>query len=399
MEDTATATIDPPATQAPDSFNAPNPFTNADSLLDPLQPQDTAPAVEAPPPSEDDDDPPAPEQQPTTDGQAQAEKPKRPWKSRTELAKELDEERKRFAEYQQQAEERQKQRELAEQRAKDLEEQVRQRDELYRKAAVPKYDPQADPEVGGVLNQLRDSFNDVAAELDAANRDALSKNWWQEVHGFEKHKAEMNLKTFRESLAERYPGEDTDAIYRMIRESVPKIREVEAKRAAREASYGEMLAKSHDERRRKAVEYVSKFGARTDAEIAEAPDDAQSIISLMARTSPKLKEQITALGPKFANLLAGNPPLPADASPEALIQHRRNDQELEAMRAAAPMLFFERPILTRALQEAMAELEVLRKRVGAASDAKAPGATFTPEATPKAKTGDPAGWDAPNPYV
>ena len=69
------------------------------------------------------------------------------------------------------------------------------------------------------------------------------------------------------------------------------------------------------------------------------------------------------------------------------------------MRAAAPMLFFERPILTRALQEAMAELEVLRKRVGAASDAKAPGATFTPEATPKAKTGDPAGWDAPNPYV
>ena len=148
------------------------------------------------------------------------------------LAKELEEERKRFFRIPPAAGRRAAETARAGRAAgQDLEEQVKQRDELYRKAAVPKYDPQADPEVGGVLNQLRDSFNDVAAELDAANRDALSKNWWQEVHGFEKHKAEMNLKTFRESLAERYPGEDTDAIYRMIRESVPKIREVEAKRA------------------------------------------------------------------------------------------------------------------------------------------------------------------------
>ena len=412
MEDTATATIDPPAAQAPDaappateptSFHAPNPFATDDSLLSHEPPQTPAqdpPATQqqAPEATDDEDDDPPPAK--PEDGSLTPEKAAyiaEQKKSRKILREERDAERARLAELTTKQTEWQQARELAEQRAKDLEAKLAERDDLYRQQAVPKYDPATDPEITKITSQLRESFNDVAAELDPTSRAALTENWWNEIDSYDKAREAMSLKAYKEELADRYPGEDTESIYRLIRESAPKIKQGAALRTEREATHAQRIAQGYEQRRQKATEYVTKFGEWTDAQIAENPTDPQAIISRVARDNPKVKEQIKALGPKFANLLAGNPPLPPNAPAEALIAHRQAERDLEAMRASAPMLHFERPILQQIIAQQQQELEQLRGRVGAVTEAKRPGATFQPEAEPKQEAV--SGWGAPNPHI
>lgn len=404
-----------PTTQEPTSFDAPNPFAiDAESIFsqapaaqDAPLPDAPTPAADQPPtqaqppePADDDDDDPPPPAKPD-DGALTPEKAAyiaEQKKSRKILREERDAERARLAELSTKQSEWQAARELAEQRAKDLEEQLKQRDELYRQAAVPKYDPAADPEVIAIRDQLKEAFQDVAAELDGANRDELSSKWWALVDDYEKARGAMSLKQFKNELADQFPGEEVDSIYNLIKDSVPKIRKSEALRIERETTHSQRVQQFYADRRQKAVEYVTKFGEWTDAQIAENPLDAQAIITRIARDNPEVKQQIKSLAPKYANLMAGNPPLAPDAPAAALIAHREAQRELETMQAAAPMLFFERPILQKVIAQQQQELEQLRARVGAVTEAKRPGAGFQPEKEPK-KADDVSGYDAPNPYL
>lgn len=386
-----------------ESGSAANPWLADENLLagtPATELDDTSPETDVPPAtqptteqsqqqpekSEDDDDPPA---------QGQPPRGKQP--SRTSLARELEAERSRIAEIEARAKQFEDQQKLAEQRAKDLEEEMTRTREEYKTSAIPKYDPDKDPAVTAPLREIAESRSELIAEMEPEGGAKLASQWDQILLGFEQARAGNNLRWFKDKLAEEFPGENTESLYQTIKAIMPKAKAARTAREAGESTYIDTVKQTWNERRRVATEAMSRFGEWSDEEIAKNPDDAQALISAIARGNEKLRAHIKAHVPRFVPLLAGNEPLPPDATPEQIRQHRANERELEGIRAAAPAWAAERPILVAALRSAMDELKTLRARIPGAG-ASEPGAMFQPEPTPPAK-GDITSGDAPNPFM
>ena len=293
----------------------------------------------------------------------------------------------------------------AEARATRLTEELAERDRRYASEQAPEYDWRKDREVAPLRQEIVSLVQQSAAELEDESAARLFRDEFPHMlQGYAQHLAAGHLKPFREKLAESF-GDDADRVLAALKAALPKHRLALEREQAGRTKWQETRQREFDDRRREASDSLSRLGHWSDDEIKSDPDHEDAIISQIAKANPKVAQEIDAMIERAIPLQAGLPPLPPDATPDQIRQHRAAAHYLEGLRASAPANALKVRVLTAALKSSYAELAKLRHRVSDAARANKPEAGYVEGAKPTtgaATTTVPQGQDyetAKNPFL
>ena len=284
----------------------------------------------------------------------------------------------------------------------ELEGKIKAANEEYVKKSTPVYRWEDDPDVSTPRREIVESLGDLSLDVSAETHATVQKDLMHlfSAFGDARAKGAEAQRAFKTKLVEAF-GEDADKVINMVRMSYPKhVSALEAQKRNSEGYYNRVVA-DHQTRARQTREEFATLGRLTEAQIAEKPDDINSVISAAVAGDPELLKQIDTLAMQAAQATAGLPPISPNATPEQVEAHRKGVQALENFKGKAFRHHVEARVLAGIVTKLLAENTTLKKRVPAANAGNKPGsvATSTPSATKTdiPKTGNYA--EVKNPYA
>ncbi len=282
----------------------------------------------------------------------------------------------------------------------ELQQQVKERDELFVKERTPTYRWQDDPDVAKPRAKAAAIFTDTLAELSPENEGVVRKDVFTLIdeYGSARSTSAATLRTFREKLTETF-GEDGPKVFDMVKRMYPEHAEALDAEQRNSITHFDRTRGNHEKSRREVTERFVQIGRATPEQIKANPDDINSIISAAVGGDEDLLKEIDIMARKAADATVGLPPLPPDVKPEIVAQYR----DTERRRAQYMKSVFEKDVQLRVLTSIVKKLgtenETLKKRVTTASEANRP--DIATEATKKEVKKAPEGKfdEISNPYT
>ena len=307
--------------------------------------------------------------------------------SRRELQGQLDETSAKLKELEENGQQVSQKYQDAEKSIADLRKELEARDQAYVAQAVPDYDPNQDEELQTIGKSIGSKLQSTVPFLNSDHaRSTVKTQLPRMLEGFGHHLALGAIAPFKELLEQRLftkeqleesPEEcarDLTEVIKLCRELYPDHVKYQETLTRNQETWDQKRETGYAEKRKGAEAVFGNIGTWTADQIKENPTHPQAILSGLMQANPKVAEEIKTLAKAHVEFAAGSRPLPRNANPQQIAQHREFQRRALQINANAVENAFYMQIIPNLVAHLYESNQKLTKRLAGSSAANRPDA-------------------------